>query len=416
MNQASKQRILDVLNRTDDELNKELRVFTYEVEGLKSKLKEDVNALTLKEVNSHLDDFKKKIDLQPLLTSISTIESTFQNRSQELATSLSQSVEKLTSFVSKENQTTVNSSLNIYESLKSDMSSFRSELSTLVSDTSKQIRSFKKEMDAVKQITPHLETKMDVDMEFLRKNTYTNISKIREIVSNNEKSIESKNSDIKRRVDDVNYRLDEYIKDVTTRFSRLGGGGISRRIQIQGVDISKKYNDINYLNGISAVDNDLTKQVDITLTGGGTGFSGTVISETPQGLIDGINTDYTTSSLIISVLGLWINGQYILPSEYTVTQTGFSMVTPLDTSLSGTAFTIVYVATSTIGFVETPSGLINSINTVYTTQHTITTVISLTINGEFIHPAEYVVSGSGFTMITPLDSTLSGTPFIINYV
>lgn len=64
---------------------------------------------------------------------------------------------------------------------------------------------------------------------------------------------------------------------------------------------------------------------------------------------------------------------------------------------------------------ETPTGAVNGSNKVYTTLHTITTVISLSINGQFIHPAEYTVSGAGFTMGTALDTSLSGTGFTIVY-
>lgn len=64
---------------------------------------------------------------------------------------------------------------------------------------------------------------------------------------------------------------------------------------------------------------------------------------------------------------------------------------------------------------ETPSGLVNGSNTTYTTVNAITTVINLTINGQFIHPAEYVVAGAGFTMGTALDSSLSGKGFTIVY-
>jgi hypothetical protein len=66
-------------------------------------------------------------------------------------------------------------------------------------------------------------------------------------------------------------------------------------------------------------------------------------------------------------------------------------------------------------YAEVPSGLINSSNKNYTTLHTIKNVIGLFINGEFIHPTEYTLSGAGFIMTTALDSSLSGTGFTILY-
>ena len=63
---------------------------------------------------------------------------------------------------------------------------------------------------------------------------------------------------------------------------------------------------------------------------------------------------------------------------------------------------------------ETPSGLINGVNTVYTTTQTIGTVILLAFNGQFIHPSEYVVSGAGFTMNTALPNFAGD--FTISYI
>lgn len=78
--------------------------------------------------------------------------------------------------------------------------------------------------------------------------------------------------------------------------------------------------------------------------------------------------------------------------------------------------TVTATGGSSTFYVETPTGAINSSNTSYTTANTITTVVSLHINGQFIHPAEYTASGAGFTMGTALDSSLSGLSFTIVYI
>lgn len=64
---------------------------------------------------------------------------------------------------------------------------------------------------------------------------------------------------------------------------------------------------------------------------------------------------------------------------------------------------------------QTPVGAINGSNKTYTTSHTITTVFSFAINGQFIHPVEYSLSGSTITFVTALDASLSGTSFTIVY-
>ncbi len=64
---------------------------------------------------------------------------------------------------------------------------------------------------------------------------------------------------------------------------------------------------------------------------------------------------------------------------------------------------------------ETPTGTIDGANKIFTTAHTITTVISFALNGQFIHPSEYSASGTTITFVTAPDASLSGTPFTISY-
>lgn len=72
--------------------------------------------------------------------------------------------------------------------------------------------------------------------------------------------------------------------------------------------------------------------------------------------------------------------------------------------------------TTAVVYTETPTGTVDGSNTTYTTVNTITTVIALWINGEYVHPSEYTASGAGFTMGTALPADLSGKSFTIIYV
>lgn len=73
-------------------------------------------------------------------------------------------------------------------------------------------------------------------------------------------------------------------------------------------------------------------------------------------------------------------------------------------------------------YTETPSGLINGSNTTYTVAHSITSIFSFAINGQFLHPqdisagtGDYTFSGNTITFLTALPSQLSGTAFTICY-
>jgi len=90
---------------------------------------------------------------------------------------------------------------------------------------------------------------------------------------------------------------------------------------------------------ISAFRNQLARGY---LHGGGLS-SATIYTETPTGLINGVNRTYTVLHPIAKVLVYSINGMYIHPNEYTTSAAAITMGTALDASLSGKEFTIIYV-------------------------------------------------------------------------
>jgi hypothetical protein len=78
------------------------------------------------------------------------------------------------------------------------------------------------------------------------------------------------------------------------------------------------------------------------------------------------------------------------------------------------AVTIPGASLGTI-YTETPTGTVDGVNTTYTTAHTITTILSFAINGQFIHPSDYSIAGSTITFGTALPVELSALPFTIIY-
>lgn len=123
---------------------------------------------------------------------------------------------------------------------------------------------------------------------------------------------------------------------------RTGWGAHPLQIQSAGVIKEKVARVINFVGtAVNSVVRSADGVVTVSLSAGGAGS--TVYNETPTGNIDGANKDYTTAQTITTVQMLAINGQFIHPSEYTVTGAGFTMGTALDASLSGLSFTIVYV-------------------------------------------------------------------------
>lgn len=116
---------------------------------------------------------------------------------------------------------------------------------------------------------------------------------------------------------------------------------LARQPQILGVDYTISGSIITYL---AAPDASLSGQPHnaIYAVSGGS-ISGQVYSETPTGAIDGVNTTYTTSHTISTVIGIQLNGQATQPPEYTVSGASFIMNTAIPAAFAGDEFTIIYV-------------------------------------------------------------------------
>ena len=110
----------------------------------------------------------------------------------------------------------------------------------------------------------------------------------------------------------------------------------------------------------------------------------------------------------IKVNGVVYTGVDTLSFTSGVTATPVGDGTTLNLAVSG--------GSSTTFYTETPSGAIDGANTSYTVAHTITTIFSFAINGQYLHPtADYTFTGTTITMVTALPASLSGLPFTIVY-
>lgn len=85
-----------------------------------------------------------------------------------------------------------------------------------------------------------------------------------------------------------------------------------------------------------------SKQNNKMIHGGGLSYSN-FYAETPSGSIDGNNKIFSVTRNINKIILFAINGQIIHPSEYTVSTNKITFGTALDSSLSTTSFTLLYV-------------------------------------------------------------------------
>lgn len=131
-------------------------------------------------------------------------------------------------------------------------------------------------------------------------------------------------------------------------------------------------------------------------------FTFSAYTETPSGLINGVNTVYTTINATNFVFGIYLNGEFIHPADYTVNSSGFTMNTPLPASMSGLDFTIVYQAgTSSSTFNFATNEIVSGSGTSWTLANTpITGSVQLYGSGIALTPGaenDYTISGSTIT-------------------
>ena len=135
---------------------------------------------------------------------------------------------------------------------------------------------------------------------------------------------------------------------------------------------------------------------------------------------DGVTTTITkTQKITLNEILNMLDGEITTDmidglEEYIKKIAGSSIIpwVPAGNAGSGGSSTITTVAFVT----ETPDGLINGSNKLYTTTQNISAIISFAINGQFIHPTDYAFLGKQISFITALDSSLSGLPFTITYI
>lgn len=136
--------------------------------------------------------------------------------------------------------------------------------------------------------------------------------------------------------------LEKAVNEKTGNTVRVGWGAHPLVIQGLGVVIDKNTRVLNFAgSGLTSVVRSKNGVVTVTLQAGGAGS--TVYTETPTGLVNGVNTTYTTANTINTVYNLAIGPQFLHPTtDYTVTGSTITMVAALDASLSSLPFTITY--------------------------------------------------------------------------
>lgn len=255
MNQNKLKKILNVLSDVDDKTQESFKVFDDGVNKLKQDLKEKIQIKTLDEVNSKLDSFGKKIDLEPLQKSIETLNENFKNEVDNLLSQLDEKTAKLEKFTNEKS----NISKNNIDTLTEEISNLRGNLKDLISENNNKLEKLRKELTDSDSVT---------DKELIKTTNSLN-EKIDTGVNNLTKQISDTNSS----VSELTKEIPNLRSELLTKIRESGSiKSMNRKMSVNGVDALLKYTDVNYIGSITKANNDLLKRTDITFNSGA-GFS-----------------------------------------------------------------------------------------------------------------------------------------------
>lgn len=247
-------------------------------------MEETINIQTVGDVKYELDKFKKKLDLSSITSEIKKIEMSLDSQHQELKTQIEnkfkelETVKNTTVALDSKQSTRLSLLENDIQSLQKTLTTTENSIKNFT-DNIKQVKSFETTVkNALQTLTE------EIDSRFTKTEAKKALKEIQDVVEQNR-------------------------KELMTKIGHIGGGSKPLRILNNGTDISKRYADVNFKPGsnitITAVDNNTTRQVDVTIdaSGGGAGF--TLLAAT--GTIDGNNLTFTFTSKPVYIIsdGIW---------------------------------------------------------------------------------------------------------------
>lgn len=252
------QRLLKVL--TPDNTLPDFSAFDAQVLKLKESLKNKITISTLETVSVELEKFKKKLNLEPLVSEMSNLNSSFNEKITALNKLLEQKVLEMKS--------------GDIDKLTAEMTDIQGQISFLGQNQTKLRKSLPDLTDIEDRIS-------EVTLELGDRVTVLEEEEPQE-------------------VKDWQSVIDKLRIELMRRLNNIGGGSMNRHINFNGTDFLTKYTDINYKAGsnvtFTIANNNATHMVDVTIssTGGGGGGTVRVIASvsTPTTAASASQTDY----------------------------------------------------------------------------------------------------------------------------
>src|SRR3990167_90551 len=262
MTRTKLQKILNKLDNTNSVTLKAIREFEDGVKTLREKLQQEIQVSTLDEVNLKINKLRKSINPELLITSLNSLETRFNDSISSILNDIESKGKELKNLIS----TSESNSNDGVRKLSNSLEVLRAMLNGLVESNNCELIALNK----------RLTDALDNNKKFATK---TDLEPINESLEGTKNLLNQSKNDIIR----VGSDIEKTRTDFFSRLSQLPHGGNANRNISIGVNSSvlSRYTDINLKAGsnvtITYVNNNTTKNVDVTIASSGGGSVGGTI-------------------------------------------------------------------------------------------------------------------------------------------
>lgn len=259
----NRQKLKNILKALDPQ-KIDFSAFDNATQTLKEKLTEQIQVKTLEDVNVALEKNRKRIDFEPLNKAFDQLKTDWTTGNEQLIQTLNDKQTELQDKILESNAIANKGN----ENLKTEIEALNAEIAILsarkveIPDFGKQIKNSETKLVAM------IDTAKTLD------------------------SLEDEKEKEALQIQFVNF--EKQIKDLKLALQHRGGS-MNRQMLVEGVDVLKRYTDVNFIGtptAVTAVNNNTKKRVDITFTGGGA----VSLTATADVWVDGNRTDSYTET------------------------------------------------------------------------------------------------------------------------
>lgn len=260
-----------------------------EFEDFKKSVQKNPTITFLNDLNTKLEKFKRDFNLKPVLETIQDIQNDIELTKSEISSSFE--------VTRQENEAKLNELSSLIRTVRSEFSSMtrqnltdvlnkiakiEDDLSFSSSESDRRGKSLSQILDGYESVLTDLIARFDKSNE--EQGTLRTV-------------LDAGFIERDQRIQEAVSSIEKLRTDLLSRISSHGGQA-NRQIKINSSIMSTKYTDINLKGSITKVDNNVTKEVDITFSGGGSGpileVNGTPnVDQTLLNLVQGSNMTIT---------------------------------------------------------------------------------------------------------------------------